>query len=91
LQEEMMRVKAFFRAQAEMWDQWVTGSGARTDLDHAVRRGMEAYAREQAAQFRAMRGHCEHAWRFIDDYVTQFGQQQVVPIEMDSKLMEDDE
>ena len=69
----MTRVKAFFGARAEIWDRQATRSGARADLDRAVRGGMEAYAREQAAQFRAMRGRCEHAWMFVDDYVRQFG------------------
>lgn len=61
LQEEMMRVKAFFGTWTEMWHQQVKASGTRTDLDPVVKRGMEAYLREQAGQFQAMHGCCEHS------------------------------
>jgi len=81
LQEEMRRVKAFFEARAGAWDQQRNGLGKRGD-DPAIIGGMEAYARNQAAQFRAMRAHCEHTWRLVDEYVHGFGQGPTVPPEI---------
>jgi hypothetical protein len=87
----MTRVKLFFRARAEIWDQQVTGSSPWTNLDCMVRGGMEAYAREQAAQFRAMLDYCEDAWRLVDGYMRKLGQQEVVPAEMDSKVADENQ
>ncbi|KAF8910492.1 hypothetical protein CPB84DRAFT_1743352 [Gymnopilus junonius] len=46
--------------------------------------GRVAYAREQSAQFRTMRRHCEEAWRDVDKYIQQSGQEvQLASVEIE--------
>jgi hypothetical protein len=78
LQEEMKRVKMFFETRAS---QWAAHSKAVTPVnDPALAEGLRAYANDQSTQFRAMRCHCEHIWRYVEEYVA-LGREEVVPSE----------
>jgi hypothetical protein len=66
LQEEMRRVKAFFRWKADWW--LAKANDVRCE-DLAVAQGMIAYAHRQRLIREAMLSQCEEAWRFVDMYL----------------------
>jgi hypothetical protein len=81
LQEEMKCVKLFFETRASQWAAHAKAVGKLTPVnDLALAEGLCAYANNQATQFCAMRCHCEHIWRYVEEYVA-LGQEEVVPSE----------
>ncbi|PPQ96620.1 hypothetical protein CVT26_010684 [Gymnopilus dilepis] len=78
LVEEMRRVKEFFLTKAKDWETLAVLSSADWGLpsvvqDQATVDGRVAYAKEQSAQFSAMREHCLDVWKGVDEYVKQSG------------------
>ncbi|KAF8871631.1 hypothetical protein BD779DRAFT_1453711, partial [Infundibulicybe gibba] len=82
LQEEMRRVRAFFEHRAHTWEMRLDyvkrGGPLGLFSDPATLEGRMAYAQRQAAQFRAMRSHCDKLWTSIDTY-TQTGTGPIIP------------
>ncbi|KAF8878620.1 hypothetical protein BD779DRAFT_1384368, partial [Infundibulicybe gibba] len=69
LLEEMRRVRAFFESRAIKWEYQskYTSSvpnplGLVLPSEPALTQGCVAYAKNQAAQFRAMHDHCHSLW-----------------------------
>lgn len=60
LQREMARVLAYHKWEAAEWSR----RASLTDSD-----GLKAYALRQAALRIQRRNWCEHAWRFVPEYV----------------------
>jgi hypothetical protein len=74
----MKRVKLFFQTRAE---NWAFQAKAVSTSDPTMVEGLRAFAHEQAVQFRTMRSHCEHIWRYVAEYVA-LGNGEVVPTEL---------
>ena len=88
LQEEMKQVKRFFLRRAEQWKAQGTAVGGILHVsDPATAEGLHAFANEQAAQYNAMRSHCEHIWRHVAQYVI-LGAGDIVPTE--AQAVDDD-
>jgi hypothetical protein len=81
LQEEMKWVKRFFETQACRWAAHADNVGKMNITDLVMAEGLHAYAKEQSAQFCAMRSRCEHLWWYVNTYVVALGQGEVVPKE----------
>jgi hypothetical protein len=77
----MKRVKRFFETQARRWAAHADDVGKMNVTDLVMAEGLRAYAKEQSAQFCAMRLRCEHLWRYVNAYVVALGQGGVVPKE----------
>jgi hypothetical protein len=81
LREEMKRVKLFFQAHAHRWMVHADAVGKTNPIiDLAMAEGLHAYAKEQSAQFYAMRSCCKHIWRYAEAFV-RLGQGKIVPEE----------
>ncbi|KAF8054677.1 hypothetical protein FPV67DRAFT_1568861 [Lyophyllum atratum] len=87
LLEEMRRVLQFFETMATKWKQRSEGSCFVQKDSTSDSEGLQAYAARQASQFRAMKDHCKHMWRFVAEYVALGLDIDVVPPE----LMEPDD
>ena len=92
--EEMRRVLDFFDSRTRDWNEsavekrWSATRG--TDgADKALIEGRIAYAKEQAAQFHAMRAYCKHIWRFVPAYI-QWEDKDVIPPEVAEDNEDDD-
>ncbi|KAF5380091.1 hypothetical protein D9615_006268 [Tricholomella constricta] len=68
LLEEMRRVLQFFESMAVKWDRRPAAM-CFVSKDSASVEALRAYAARQASQYRRMRGHCQHIWRFVPEYV----------------------
>lgn len=85
LLEEMRRVCKFFESREAQW----TKLTADVELtDGAMKEGHVGYARQQAAQYHAMRAHCQQLWRYVGEYV-QTGEGVIIPPE--ARVAEGDE
>ncbi|KAF5329091.1 hypothetical protein D9611_014283 [Ephemerocybe angulata] len=70
LEEEMRRVLATFEHRAAGWDEKAESSHSS---DPALTEGRVAYAKGQAAQFRAMGQRCKELWALVPQYVASGG------------------
>ncbi|EDR12084.1 uncharacterized protein LACBIDRAFT_324502 [Laccaria bicolor S238N-H82] len=92
LREEMRRVPQYFQTHAKVWearirhvswsDRFPHDKEQRADF--AMVEGRVAYAMQQAAQFRSMKLHVEHLWRFVDEYV-KMSTSDVIPPELEGE------
>jgi hypothetical protein len=94
----MRRVQASFAYQANEWDKhsenvsWnIPGgsnfeAGTLYDVDDGVIQGRAAYARQQAAQFRALRAWCARAWANVPSFVASLGNEPLVPRDISIRL-----
>ncbi|KAF8886390.1 hypothetical protein BD779DRAFT_1673299 [Infundibulicybe gibba] len=94
LKEEMRRVCAFFESRAVEWERRGQYSnsvpsplGLLLPSELPLVQGRIAYATDQAAQFRAMRAHCQTLWRFVSGYI-QNEQGLVIPPEVTEEAPE---
>ncbi|KAF8883132.1 hypothetical protein BD779DRAFT_1444238, partial [Infundibulicybe gibba] len=94
LREEMRRVCAFFETRAVEWERRAEYSrstpsplGLSLPSDLPLTQGRIAYATDQAAQFRAMRTHCQILWRFVSGYI-QNEWEMVIPPEVTEEASE---
>lgn len=88
LQEERRRILAFFEYRASEWEK--KGGNLNTEgdawmlpnvpYDAVAIAGREAYARQQAHQFRLMRNHFLSVWANVDKYHSSNGQDKSISI-----------
>lgn len=82
LREEMRRVERFLHYRANCWDARVAQKGFPSPwTDAATLEGCQAYALEQAVQFRAIGVRFTHMWRYVDRFIQACGEGDVVPQE----------
>ena len=82
LREEMRRVVRFLHHRASGWDAWMGQEGYISPwADAATMEGHQAYAHEQAVQFRVMAVWFAHVWRYVDEFILACGEGEVVPQE----------
>jgi hypothetical protein len=79
LQEEMKRVKHFFKTRMEQWQSKAAAVSETLGVSPVMAEGLRAFASEQALQYSAMRAHCEHLWRHVAEYIA-LGTGDVVPL-----------
>ena len=99
MQEERRRILVFFEHRAQEWtklversqDVTLTGDGTIWMLpgvryDSVAVGGREAFARQQAHQFRLMASHFRTVWKNIDYYCATNGQDPTVSIYSGSSI-----
>jgi hypothetical protein len=78
LQEEMKRVKYFFKTRMEQWQSKAAAVSKTLGMSPAMAEGLRAFASEQAVQYNVMCSHCEHLWQYVAEYIA-LGAGDVVP------------